>query len=413
MRSAIPLSTTLVAILLCTNLLPLGLTRGKADEPPVDFIHPGIAHTQAGIDFVKEKLASSSEPWAGAWEQLQASPYASLDWKPEPRAHVERGPSNKPNIGSSEFTQDGTAAYTLALRWTLSGDQRYAQKSAEILGAWARTLESISNHDARLLVGMDGQKYCNAAELLKHTWDGWPEEEQAQFSAMARKVWYPIIKDFYPSANGNWDASMLQTMIAMGIFLEDRTMFDRAVNYFLEGQGNGAISMYFNEFGECQESGRDQTHTQMGLEYLANSCEFAWNQGLDLYGAHDNRLLVGFEYTAKYNLGLDVPYEPYRSFEGRYHYKSISEKGRGSLRPMYEKVFNHYHHRSGLAAEFTEQAMLKVRERSLPRELESGNSRRDRQRGQGGRRRRSGGQSGLPWDTLMFNELSAPVAQAQ
>ena len=34
---------------------------------------------------------------------------------------------------------------------------------------------------------------------------------------------------------------MIQTMLAMGIFLEDRPMFDRAVNYYLNGEGNGAI----------------------------------------------------------------------------------------------------------------------------------------------------------------------------
>lgn len=57
----------------------------------------------------------------------------------------------------------------------------------------------------------------------------------------------------------------------------------------------------------------------MGLEFLANTCETAWIQGVDLYSAADNRLLQGFEYTAKYNLGFDVPYEPYQTFEGRYH----------------------------------------------------------------------------------------------
>ena len=51
---------------------------------------------------------------------------------------------------------------------------------------------------------------ANAAELLKHTWDGWPQRDQAQFETMLRDTFYPVIKDFYPSANGNWDASMLQ-----------------------------------------------------------------------------------------------------------------------------------------------------------------------------------------------------------
>lgn len=240
----------------------------------------------------------------------------------------------------------------------------------------------ITNHDARLLIGMDGHKFCNAAELLRHNWDGWADEDQEHFRSMVRNVWYPVIKDFYPSANGNWDASMLQTMIAMGVFLDDRAMFERAADYYLKGDGNGAIRNYFNDFGECQETGRDQAHTQMGLEFLANTCETAWNQGVDLYSVFDNRLLLGFEYTAKYNLGFDVPYEPYKSFEGRYHYKSISDKSRGRLRPMYEKVYNHYHNRQGLSdteIEFTKEAMLKIRHESHSR-----------------------ARSALPWDTLMF-----------
>ena len=72
-------------------------------------------------------------------------------------------------------------------------------------------------------------------------------------------------------------------------------------------------------------------------------------------------MLKGFEYTAKYNLGFDVPYLTYESFEGRYHYKQISSDDRGRLRAMYERVYNHYHNRKGLDAPFTKQAALKLR----------------------------------------------------
>jgi hypothetical protein len=171
-------------------------------------------------------------------------------------------------------------------------------------------------------------------------------------------------------------------MISMGIYLDDREMYDRAVNYFLKGYGNGAIANYFMASGECQESGRDQSHTQMGLEFLANTCETAWTQGVDLYGALDNRLLKGFEYTAKYNLGQKVPYEPFKSVEGRYYYKRISEEARGRLRPMYEKVYNHYHHRRGLDAPFTKQALVKNRPEG-------------------------GDRISLPWGTLMFADQPA------
>ena len=307
------------------------------------------------------KVEAGEQPWATAWEALKASRSASLDWKPEPFANVERGPYNNPDTGSSEFSDDAKAAYTHALCWAISGEESHAKKSAEIINAWSKTLESIGNHDARLLIGMSGYHFCIAAELLKHTDAKWPAEQQKQFAVMLQEIWYPVIKDFYPSANGNWDASMMQVMMAMGVFLDDQAMFDRAKQYFLNGEGNGAIDNYFKPSGQCQESGRDQGHTQMGLEFLANTCETAWIQGEDLYGALGNRLLKGFEYTAKYNLDFDVPYEPYESFEGRYHYKKISSKGRGRLRSMYERVYNHYHNRQGLEAEFTKQAALKLR----------------------------------------------------
>ena len=353
-----------------------------------DFVHPGILHSKESLAFTKEKIAAKEKPWIDLWDDLKSSIYADEAWRAEPWSHVERGPYNDPNIGSSEFTRDSRAAYTFALMSVLTDEedkeaQNYADRAARIIDAWSDELESIANHDAALLVGMNGQCYIAAAEILKHTGDEWPTIRQKRFERVLRKVWLPIIYDFYPSANGNWDASMLQTMIAMGVFLEDRELFERATNYFLEGKGNGAVRNYFKPSGQCQETGRDQGHTQMGLEFLANTCETAWIQGVDLYGSFDNRLLKGFEYTAKYNLGFEVPYEPYRSFEGRYFYEEISDKARGYLRPMYEKVYNHYVNRmevdADLEAPFLRQAAFW-------------------QRLQG----RRGERSSVPWDSLMF-----------
>ncbi|MEP3477725.1 MAG: alginate lyase family protein [Fuerstiella sp.] len=358
------------------------------------FSHPGIAHSRSRLAFVQQKVEAGEQPWAKAWEGLKNSSHASLDWRPQPMPHVERGPYNNPNIGSSEFSDDAKAAYYHSLCWTISGKEVHAAKAAEILNAWSKNLQSISNHDARLLIGMSGYHFCIAAELLKHTWDKWPAKDQVRFESMIRQIWYPVIKDFYPTANGNWDASMMQVMMAMAVFLDDQPMFDRAKNYYRNGEGNGAIGHYFMESGQCQESGRDQAHTQMGLEFLANTCETAWIQNVDLYSALDNRLLRGFEYTATYNLGFDVPYEPYKSVEGRYHYKQLSNDSRGRLRPMYERVFNHYHNRQGVEAKYTLQAALKLREN------EASDQRRDR-RSRDGRRRRSRLTTSYV-DTLMY-----------
>lgn len=322
---------------------------------PKPFVHPGMLHSNAELTFIKGKIASEEEPWKSAWEQLSSAKVASLNHSLSATANVVRGARNRPDIGSSDMSSDAAAAYAHALQWSLTGEQAHASKAIEILNAWSGSLKSVGGHDAKLLIGMDGISFCNAAELIRHTSDQWKAADQKQFEQMLRQVFYPVIKDFYPTANGNWDASMIQTMIAMGIFLDDRAMFEQATTYFRSGNGNGAITNYLNEFGECQESGRDQLHTQMGLGYLSCASEMAWKQGVDLYSEADSRLAKGFEYTAKYNLGEDVPFEPFRSVDGRYHYNKISKNSRGRFRPIYERTLHHYQDRMGLKMPYSQK----------------------------------------------------------
>ncbi len=336
-------------------LAGLAVSQPLMAEAGKPFTHPGLLHSTAEIAFIKSKISSDKEPWKSAWAQLRADPLASLTYTPSPLAKVVRGARNKPDIGSSDHSTDAAAAYVHALQWSLTGNPEHATKVIEILNAWSGTLESVTGHDARLLIGMDGARFCNAAELIRHTNTQWLPADQKKFEHMLREVYYPTIKDYYPSANGNWDAAMIQTMIAMAIFLDDRAMFERATTHFLTGESNGNIHKYLNHYGECQESGRDQLHVQMGLGYLSCACEMAWKQGVDLYATADWRLALGFEYTAKYNLGEEVPYEPFRSVEGRYFYQNISPKSRGNFRPIYERVLNHYQNRMGLKMPYSKK----------------------------------------------------------
>ncbi|GAB6167496.1 alginate lyase family protein [Thermostilla marina] len=355
-----------VRLALCGLLATASFSFGKSlsaveVEIPDAFVHPGILHSREELEFVQAKVKAGEQPWKDAWDELRSHDFSQLDWQPRPRADIVRGPSNRPDIGGTNLIRDGASAYSHAIQWYVTGNKAHAEKAIEILDAYAKTVRSIGGHDAKLLVGMVGITYTNAAEILRHTPSGWPEESRRRFERFLREQFYAVIEDFYPSANGNWDASMIQTMMAMGVFLDDRAMFKRAVDYYLNGVGNGAVRNYINEFGECQESGRDQAHTQMGLGYLGCAAGIAWKQGIDLYGAYDNRLAKGFEYTAKYNLGHDVPYVPYRSYEGRYFYRSISDKARGRFSSIYERVYHHYHDRAGLEMPFTRQVVAQIR----------------------------------------------------
>jgi hypothetical protein len=354
------IQSTCPSVAVCVAIA-VSIGTGNSLAADKSFTHPGILHSRAELDFVKSKVAEGQTPWKAASEGLRADPISKLDWKPKPAADVVRGPYNNPDIGGTDLMRDAAAAYAHALQRYVTDEKRHADKAIHILNAYATTLKSVGGHDAKLLVGMVGINFVNAAEIIRHTQAGWSDADQRQFEHLLRNLFYPIIKDFYPAANGNWDAAMIQTMLAMGVFLNDRKMFQLAVDYYLNGQGNGAIRHYINDFGECQESGRDQAHTQMGLGYLGCAAEIAWKQGVDLYGAYDNRLALGFEYTAKYNLGHEVRYEPYRSHAGNNNYPAISDKARGRFSSIYERVYHHYHDRMGLEMPFTGQVVEKNR----------------------------------------------------
>ncbi len=147
------------------------LTATAANCPAAEqaFSHPGILHSRAELDFVKAKVAEGEEPWRSAWEELRRHDISEIDWKPKPFADVVRGVRNNPDIGGTNLMRDGAAAYSHAIQWYVTGKQPHANKAIEILNAYATTLNSIGGHDARLLAGMAGITFTNAAEILRHT----------------------------------------------------------------------------------------------------------------------------------------------------------------------------------------------------------------------------------------------------
>ncbi len=301
------------------------------------------------------------EPYQSGFEMFKAHRQSQADWRLRgPFESVSRGPGQ--DLHRAELGQDGNAAYQNALMWAITGDEAHARKAVEILNAWSGVLKEIVGKDKELAASLCGFKYANAAEIMRYTYDEWAPAEVERCETMMKAVFYPVIENFATFANGNWDTGCIKTMMAIGVFCDDRAVFDRAVDYYHNGPGNGRLTHYvINEQGQCQESGRDQQHAQLGLAHLAEACETAWNQGLDLYAVADNRLLKGFEYTAKYNLGNEVPFVPWRDTTGKYYAEAISPSGRGRLRPIFEMVWNHYEKRQGIPAPYTQQAAEKIR----------------------------------------------------
>ncbi|HEU0185818.1 MAG TPA: LamG-like jellyroll fold domain-containing protein [Blastocatellia bacterium] len=328
----------------------------KPANAQTTFIHPGGLHTQADLDRMRIKVAEGAQPWLAGWQRLIADPDAQNTYTPAPRA----------NMGGSRqrASRDAHAAYLNTIRWHISGDASYAECAARILNAWSSTVNQVpTGTDIPGLSGIPIFEFALAGELLR-IYGGWAPADFDRFKNMMLTYFYPVCNDFLVNHNGacithywaNWDACNLAALIAIGVLCDNQAIYDEGVEYFKNGAGAGSVmnAVYFihpGNLGQWQESGRDQEHAQLGVGLLAAACEVAWNQGLDLYGYADNRLLAGAEYVARTNLLEPVPFTTYNNCDDvNHYYLSINGLGRLDDRPVWEMVYNHYVVRRGLSA---------------------------------------------------------------
>ncbi|MDD4992210.1 MAG: alginate lyase family protein [Paludibacter sp.] len=324
------------------------------------FIHPGLLHSVEDLDRMRTNVTQKNEPWVTAWSEFLKSKWLEESYQASPLEIVGRGVGS---TGQNNIQNDCAAAYYNALAWYISGDEKFARKAVEVINAWSYKVRVINGKDAVLCAGIYGYKFTNAAEILRFSYKKWSANDIDQCEKMLLDVFYPVLKDFAPFANGNWDAASVVSMVSIGVFCDNRQIFDRALTYYYAGTGNGSILNYVvNESGQNQESGRDQPHSHLGISFLALAAETAFHQDLNVYGAYNNRLLKAFEYTSKYNLGFDdVPFEPTFDRTGKYNHKVISTKDRRKILTGSEMVFNHYKNRMGVEAPFTEKTALNAR----------------------------------------------------
>ena len=321
------------------------------------FVHPGISHKISDLERMKIMIEAGVEPWASSFQELRSHSRAQFT---RDVGVLSRDPSFviEFNEDSDGFLiNDSTTAYLNALMWYFTGDSRHAEKAIEVFNAYTpmrrnTEIPLVSGRIVRLI---------EAAEIIKHTYDGWDPVEMQEFKDMLVYPGYSSTTvpqsainsrdiSFYwkvyngdPSRIGNQGLLAARLMMSMGIFLDNELMYDRAVR-MLRGQVhnpndvpfqsgpaingsqdvtcdfyeqhallgfestipdfgfNEVIGHYIYDNGQCQEADRDQAHTVVGISSINALCEIAWSQGDDLYSTLDNRPLLGMEYYLRYNL---------------------------------------------------------------------------------------------------------------
>ena len=354
---------------------------------PEHFVHPGVAFSQQDIDRWRLIVQQQVQPQYSGFQEL-------LKDKRSVATYVMNGPykeiysnedDNRPNI-TNQYADDWAAACQCAIIYAATGQQAYADKAMEIIRAYANTVKGeifsarVGGSDHILTIGNLLVKYVYAAELMRHLpGSGMTDNDYSAVALFLRTSCIPPLDDFFArteptrKANGNFGASAINSYMCMGIFLDDMDMYKKAVDIYLNGYEDGSIRRYIDgETGQCMESGRDQTHAQLGLGMMSMLCEVAWKQGTDLYSVLDNRLLSGYEYTAKYNLGYDVPFKymkpinpgaGYQWYEidqvdkEEYYSGKRNNLRRGLISPVYERCYNHFVTRKGLAMPYVKEIL--------------------------------------------------------
>lgn len=374
-RSRAALFATLVAAVTALVASPLGWPgTDRADAAPADFTHPGVTVSRGQLDFTREKVNAGAQPWKGAYDQMMGSKYASLSRTPRPREVVECGSYSNPNYGCTDEREDAIAAYTTALAWYVTRDERYARKSIELMDAWSATIRDHTNSNAPLQTGWAGSSWPKAAEIIKYTYDGgWANE--GRFATMLRNVYLPEVIGG-SNSNGNWELTMMEAAVGIAVFLEDKDAYDRAMQTFrtrvpafiyLETDGElprtvpkqnldtrQKIIDYWQGqstfvTGLTQETCRDFTHTGYGLASISHVAETSRIQGEDLYRTDvGERLRHALGFQSRYELGEAPP-----------GWLCGGGVDRG-LGPVTEIGYNALHHRMGIAmtntGRYTEQS---------------------------------------------------------
>ena len=347
------LAATFAALALAVRAMAVD----QAELSPAGFRHPGILLNRAQLDLIKQRVTDGIEPQKTAFVTMLASPLAALDYTASPRATVECGSYSKPDLGCKDERRDSAAAYSQAIAWYVTGNVTYARNAIRIMNAWANTLTGgHTNSNGPVQAAWSASVWPRAAEIIRYTFDGWQPEDIARFQTMLMKQYVPSLING-SDENGNKELAMSEALINIGVFNNDRAIFDAGVKMwrgrapayiYLASDGpspvlppsgkrpfwgnKGKTTPFVN--GLLQESMRDAHHANMGFSSMVNAAETARQQGLDLYAEQGARMTAAMEFQAQFLPPNNRPAPEFLAF---------------SLQPTWEIAYNHFHNRLGIA----------------------------------------------------------------
>lgn len=393
-------------IILCLFMAVCALSQ-LADAAPRKFLHPGITYTQGDLDRMKAMVEAKVEPFYSTFLALKNSQYSDLNYKV-----AQRGTQITEGRFNGTVGIDGRRSLDLALLWHITGDKAYADKAVEILNAnsyytntSSRGTGPLDNGKVYLLIdaaelmrdyeGWNPEDQQRFKDMLTYPYYTTKEDLYAKFASTNEDnngiTFYWNVYNGDPGRFGNQGLFAMRALMSMGIYLDNDTIYDRAYRYLLGlphrpddlaypsgppsvssnpissneyqddyqlyGRGTDIEDYGYDELlkyyiyanGQCEESSRDQGHVIGGLHNYCQLAEMAWCQGDSLWTVLDNRILLGLEWSYRYNLSSIQAYddqpEPWEpagyttdeseaTFENGLYYRTQVRAGRWYLKKV-------------------------------------------------------------------------------
>ena len=322
------------------------------------FKHPGIYISGGELDVIKKNITNSSQhPMKNGRNSFKAD----LTYVPNPPEILDM---DNRETDKKYWDQDGKAAWLLALKWALTGDERYGAKAAEIYNAWANTCVQIIQEDEDVYQFLHGTnsmgKWLNGADILSHYkggFKGWKKTDVEKFNSnYVRKLLVPLALAWpgnmgSPYGTQNQPLYVAEAQIALGIYLDDEALFKMGYDHFFEKRlykkdykkvfGENPINLFelsVGRGGEYMESNRDAAHMNMCVMAIQKMAAMLQRQGYDdvytmtFLDEKTPRFLQGVEWLSK------------AVFEGGAPTTKIGDVTFGMGRiGNYEQVYNYYH----------------------------------------------------------------------
>jgi hypothetical protein len=109
--------------------------------------------------------------------------------------------------------------------WYITKNQSHWDTSTSILDAWGTNLTNIIGTDTSLLVGLEGDLFANAAEIMR--WEGnWTESGARPIGAtgFSNQLYWLFARQSIIIGQANYGMVSIKALLSFAVYLDDVQM---------------------------------------------------------------------------------------------------------------------------------------------------------------------------------------------